>query len=560
MKRLLLMMMAASIALTSLAKIDLTADLENYVFTGVNTANNYRYVLSPYEMGNNGPQFQLVVNPIDPTMPAQFTADDLKDNNYWEPMFKYYTAQLAGQEMLAQNNIKRLYLGDVQLLPGQFIDYDNLHIIGFDLTKDYSLPENCLRNAGSHLDAINVNSAATMTLGANSIPADKVFEVNVNSTSLQQVWASYKQQYGCQYNINLLAGVGIFSVKVAANMGHGVEEMALPESGMPEVDMTDGGSYGESKFVMDGFVATTSSEITSVKLVVSIREYGTAATQWENVDAAQTAAGQWGVSGLNIDLLEGVEKDKPYLLELYFEAADGNGQKYYYNNGGANYKIKYMKGDGEQQPVTFYDEETAGVGLIVNGTLINFTLNGNGTKSPDGHLGNVNSLLLNGFWVRCLRQSGVELEDVSLQWRLIDSDAEVVTGWNRVNFQYQRDEEGDKFKKYFEANDLFIDLIEQCNEGADYRLEVMYQLINSRDGHYYMFGKDEEVGRFYFTVGATSPRGDVNGDGRVDISDINASINMMLGKIPKTPAGDVDQNGSVDISDVNAVINIMLGK
>lgn len=54
--------------------------------------------------------------------------------------------------------------------------------------------------------------------------------------------------------------------------------------------------------------------------------------------------------------------------------------------------------------------------------------------------------------------------------------------------------------------------------------------------------------------------GDLNGDGHVDISDVNAVINMMLGKTTQTAAGDVTGDGHVDISDVNAVINIMLGK
>ena len=54
--------------------------------------------------------------------------------------------------------------------------------------------------------------------------------------------------------------------------------------------------------------------------------------------------------------------------------------------------------------------------------------------------------------------------------------------------------------------------------------------------------------------------GDLNGDGQVDIADVNAVINMMLGKVSATPAGDVTGDDSVDIADVNAVINIMLGK
>ena len=61
------------------------------------------------------------------------------------------------------------------------------------------------------------------------------------------------------------------------------------------------------------------------------------------------------------------------------------------------------------------------------------------------------------------------------------------------------------------------------------------------------------------TAGDFQP-GDVNGDGQVDIADVNAVINMMLGKTAQTAAGDVTGDGSVDIADVNAVINLMLGK
>ena len=60
--------------------------------------------------------------------------------------------------------------------------------------------------------------------------------------------------------------------------------------------------------------------------------------------------------------------------------------------------------------------------------------------------------------------------------------------------------------------------------------------------------------------GNETVNGDVTGDGSVDIGDVNAVINMMLGKTEQTAAGDVTGDGNVDIGDVNAVINIMLGK
>ena len=54
--------------------------------------------------------------------------------------------------------------------------------------------------------------------------------------------------------------------------------------------------------------------------------------------------------------------------------------------------------------------------------------------------------------------------------------------------------------------------------------------------------------------------GDVTQDGLVDIADVNAVVNIMLGKATQTAAADVTGEGTVDIADVNAVINVMLGK
>ena len=66
---------------------------------------------------------------------------------------------------------------------------------------------------------------------------------------------------------------------------------------------------------------------------------------------------------------------------------------------------------------------------------------------------------------------------------------------------------------------------------------------------------------FNQTVGMAETRlGDLTGDGQVDIADVNAVINMMLGKTPQTSVGDITGDGQVDIADVNAVINLMLGK
>ena len=57
---------------------------------------------------------------------------------------------------------------------------------------------------------------------------------------------------------------------------------------------------------------------------------------------------------------------------------------------------------------------------------------------------------------------------------------------------------------------------------------------------------------------AAANSGDVNGDGEVSISDVNAVIDMILSSNSDT-AGDVNGDGEVNISDVNALIDIILG-
>lgn len=57
--------------------------------------------------------------------------------------------------------------------------------------------------------------------------------------------------------------------------------------------------------------------------------------------------------------------------------------------------------------------------------------------------------------------------------------------------------------------------------------------------------------------------GDVNGDGTVDVTDINMLVNIVLGKVSADACAsnpDLDGNGRVDVTDINFVVNIVLGK
>ena len=55
--------------------------------------------------------------------------------------------------------------------------------------------------------------------------------------------------------------------------------------------------------------------------------------------------------------------------------------------------------------------------------------------------------------------------------------------------------------------------------------------------------------------------GDVNGDGNIDVEDVNALINVILEIIPASSLSgkaDVNGDGTTDIEDVNTLINLIL--
>ena len=62
------------------------------------------------------------------------------------------------------------------------------------------------------------------------------------------------------------------------------------------------------------------------------------------------------------------------------------------------------------------------------------------------------------------------------------------------------------------------------------------------------------------TIQPALMHGDVNRDGSVNVSDVTALINMILGVLAKDEeSADVNNDGSVNVSDVTALINIILG-
>ena len=106
------------------------------------------------------------------------------------------------------------------------------------------------------------------------------------------------------------------------------------------------------------------------------------------------------------------------------------------------------------------------------------------------------------------------------------------------------------------AEDYTFNLIFSQGDGGHQTIDITGL---NRDTYFEISSTTNKYTVRDITADYTAVSGDVNGDGTVDIADVNAVINVMLGKTTTNPC-DVTGDGTVDISDVNAVINIMLGK
>ncbi len=96
---------------------------------------------------------------------------------------------------------------------------------------------------------------------------------------------------------------------------------------------------------------------------------------------------------------------------------------------------------------------------------------------------------------------------------------------------------------------------------GDLELEDGLSFIEPEGGHFYNAAVCDASNNVAtrVVIGSNKLRGDVNGDGKVNVSDVTTLINMILNVIPKDmDRGDINGDSKLNVSDVTALVNIIL--
>lgn len=295
-----------------------------------------------------------------------------------------------------------------------------------------------------------------------------------------------------------VSNMGINWVYVQVNMGSGAESQYIPSSDMPVVDLSD---ESETDFVLSGFTAGAFG-VKSLQMNYSIYPASGTASEWKNAVATQDAEdpNQW-VYTTPIDVLEGLTVGETYVLEFNFQGSGiWAGQDCWYNNGGSNYKIRFTKAE---KVLAFLYGETAGLRLNVNGKGTDYTLTGQGCRTPaTASLGSLSTLTCDASWVKAqLLKSGLAFSSVRMAYVIYGWQNDKSGNWYYVDLTEQADQGSGVTQ--FSSNGDVIDLLEYrksqwyLNDYDDYTLEVRYEL-KTTDGHtYYLEGGDAY--KFTFT-------------------------------------------------------------
>ena len=601
------MILAAFVQVMSYAAIVLDEPVigDGYMkFSGQCAEHNWKFVLDTYEWADRGPQFQLTITPMDAAQDAYFTSEDLADQNYWEPLFRKYTKQLAKEEMEACENIKKIFITDVRLSEGQFRGYatDALNVLEINATGDYTIPAYCFGTSSTStttnslkLKQFYCNVNGTLTIGTDVFPTNSgSMTIYTTKETLAQQWYDYKTSNGHDYTVYLngtqyngggsSGGGGTSSTDVITNMkltiSYNGEQFtqSFDASGFQMLDLT---AEFTNSMIIKKVEVQTQGTVSDVVFVATMNPADETpnSDNWGNMPLQWNKDGEgWVLDfGDGIELTKEIEDSQPRIFQFYVQAKNSAGSDIFYNNGGETYKVKftYQGGGNENWKIKVYSENTAVLGLKINGEDWSTSYRGDAIREHyyGWNPGEVSSLAIDNFSLSFIRNDDVSIDNVKLKYRVYEDDA---TGgdWTSITANlssygdiYNKDKDVTEHYMAFSASDLSQDVTSGLENGKGYVLELYYK-VTTTDGSTIDFGKDKDGMKFYFSIAESSEviLGDVNGDGSITMADANMVVNYFLATDPSSianfnvAAADVNGDKAITMADANQIVNMFLGQ
>ena len=112
------------------------------------------------------------------------------------------------------------------------------------------------------------------------------------------------------------------------------------------------------------------------------------------------------------------------------------------------------------------------------------------------------------------------------------------------------------------VQDLLTEWFPAGEGGCDVAMKIqVMNVVGQFPNVRYTLQGDGPTVTLHFRNGITDAVvGDLDGNGVVDIDDLNIIINIMLGKAERIPGSDINADSNVDVDDMNIILNTMLGK
>lgn len=193
----------------------------------------------------------------------------------------------------------------------------------------------------------------------------------------------------------------------------------VPATGAADIDLT---AEKTTSLIIQKVVVETSGAVSDVSFVATMYTFNPEKGndhEWRTMPLMNDGNGRWVLDmGEGVELVESDWVNKTKVFEYFVQAKGASGGDLLFNNGGNNYKCIFTTGDGDADnwKVKFYRDKTASIGLLVDGGLREYDINGSGEASPSDQPGQLSSLVINDFSLFFIynQEQGVKVSDVSV--------------------------------------------------------------------------------------------------------------------------------------------------